>query len=125
MRFAEWKQVALASVVAVSLAGCGREGPATNERIGDEGVAGTTGIREGAEAGFGVADDDVDTFLDGYVREDERFADDTLNYEVNNGIVTATGQVDSQEELTALQSRIRRVPGVRDLNASGVRVGEG
>jgi osmotically-inducible protein OsmY len=68
-------------------------------------------------------DDDVDGFLDDYVREDERFGDDTLDFEVNEGVVTVTGQLDDQEELDALQARIRRVPGVRDVNAERVQVG--
>ena len=53
----------------------------------------------------------------------EMFADDTLDYDVNEGVGTVSGALDSQDELTALRTRIAGVPGVRDVIVTSVAVG--
>ena len=66
-------------------------------------------------------DADVDLFLSDYVREDAAFADDDLDYDVERGVVTVRGIVDSEAERDALVRRLRRVPGVKDVNISQLR----
>ena len=69
-------------------------------------------------------DSDVDLFLPEYVREHHLLADDELEYDVANGAVTIRGSVDSDSERDQLERRVRRVPGVREVDLSGVQVGE-
>lgn len=108
------RAMTFASAVALMLSACGPD-PTKTAAPAETPPATVT-------PDYGLYDDNIDTFLGEYVRESEMFADDELEYDVEQGVVTVTGELDSQEELTALQARVRRVPGVRDLNVAGVRV---
>jgi osmotically-inducible protein OsmY len=56
-------------------------------------------------------------------RRSSIFGDDDLRYEVKEGSVRVHGTVDNQAEREELERRIRRVPGVRDVDMSGVGLG--
>ena len=118
MKPRDLKYFALAFALAVGVSACGAaDGPYENRE-----VAGTTGA---AGAGHpGTYDNDIDTFLGEYIREDTMFGDNELDFDVREGLVRVTGDVDNEAERTALQNRIRRVPGVREVDLQGVRMGD-
>lgn len=107
-----WEYASIATLSLVCIAGCAEEPGSGNEMTNTAAVAGASNH-----------DEDVDRFLPDYVREDEMFADDRLEYDVSNGLVTVRGTLDNEAERDALTRRIRRVPGVRDVNAAGITVG--
>lgn len=79
-------------------------------------ATGTTG-EVAPTTGYADLDRDIDSFLDGYIEMDERFSDNNLNFDVENGVVKVSGSVDSPEEREMLLERLRDVPGVRNVNA--------
>lgn len=103
----------LFAVATGSLGGC-----TTDERAREE----TLGTAR--EAGAAASDDEgLHNFLPEYIRENSIFGDDDLRYEVKEGRVRVHGTVDNQAEREELERRIRRVPGVRDVDMSGVGMG--
>ena len=106
--------VSLVCATALTLGGC-----TGGERTPDEEMAGTV-----ADAGRSAYDDsDLNNFLPDYVREHSVFADDDLQYQVAEGRVRVSGTVSNEAERQELERRIRRVPGVREVDLTGVRVG--
>ncbi|RPJ81205.1 MAG: BON domain-containing protein [Acidobacteria bacterium] len=96
----------------------GRTGTGTTEP-----TAGTSG-EVAPTTGYADLDNDIDSFLDGYIEMDERFSDNNLNFDVENGVVKVTGSVDSPEEREMLLERLRDVPGVRNVNADELALSE-
>lgn len=125
MNLGRLKYVAVVSGLAVGLSACGAQGVDDEDDAAGVAPAPATDYAAIPTANYTMYDEDIERFLPHYVREDERFLDDSLDYDVNEGLVTVKGELPSEEEFTALQSRIRRVPGVRDLDVRGVRVGAG
>ena len=121
MTLGHCKHLAIAATLAVGLAACAEETPYEKEPVPV--TAGTAGIANNEVFDWNTYDRDMQSFLGDYNREHEMFADDTLEYEVRQGTVNVTGDLDSQQELTELQTRIRRIPGVRNVNVGNVRVG--
>lgn len=108
----------LATCAAIAIAAC--EGSPVP---GDNQTEMTNTAARGGAPGPGY-DADVDLFLPDYIREDAAFSDDELDYDVERGVVRVRGAVDSQTERDSLVRRLRRVPGVKDVDASQLRVGE-
>ena len=127
-----WNVAAIAptAVLALAVAACG---PDVDDRVGENDapyrtpVAGDTSGTPGAGTGAGTAnyDTDIDGFLTDYIREDEMFADNDLDYDVSNGQVTVRGTVDSEAERNALDTRIDRVPGVQGVDVANVDIRAG
>jgi osmotically-inducible protein OsmY len=74
------------------------------------------------DAGVSDHDEDLHEFLPDYVDDDELFTDNQLDYNVENGVVRVRGDVDNDAERERLIERVRRVPGVREVNADAVTI---
>jgi hypothetical protein len=104
MRKRSW--IVLAALLAAAAGGCADEPEAVLER---------------GEASY--YDGDVHDFLPDYIDEHPMFTDNELDYWVKEGRVSARGALDTEEERGELERRIRRVPGVRDVDVTGIAVG--
>lgn len=91
----------------------------TAEPVREE-TAGTV-MEAGAPA---YHDSDLRDFLPDHIQEHSILGDDDLQFTVKEGVVSVRGAVDNQKERDELERRVRRVPGVRDVDMSGVSFGE-
>lgn len=122
-----WTRLLMAVVLAggLALAGaCAEERERGMEPMGEDRPTTGTGGEVTPTTGYADLDRDIDSFLDGYIEMDERFSDNQLNFDVENGVVTVRGTVDSMEERDALLDRLRDVPGVRNVRSDELMVSE-
>ena len=98
------------------LAACGPEPP--------EDVTPVTEVPPLTEPEYRVFDAEIAPFLTDYYDDVEVFRDDQLTFAVNDGVVTVTGALDSEHERDQLTAWINAVPGVREVRADQVTVGQ-
>jgi hyperosmotically inducible protein len=71
-----------------------------------------------ANKGEGIANDldgGIETRLDNLVDEEADLADDSIDFDANNGVVTITGTVKSTAERDKVGDLARSQPGVKDV----------
>ena len=105
--------VAGAVLAAFAMGACNAardDGPYDDE-AGQHEEEGQTGLyEEGSASGWysdtvgtsGSYDSDIDRLLAEHYRDNEMFEDDTFDFDVSNGVVTITGEVDNPVERDAL-----------------------
>lgn len=122
-----WTRLLMAVLLAGGLAlvgACADERESGMEPLGTETPAAGTGGEVTPTTGYADLDSDIDSFLDGYIEMDNRFSDNQLDFDVENGVVTVRGSVDSSEERDTLLERLRDVPGVRNVMSDELMVSE-
>jgi osmotically-inducible protein OsmY len=65
---------------------------------------------------------EIGPFLNDHYRDNPMSADDEINFDVQNGVVTLTGDVDSAAERDQLVQWANAVPGVREVKTDGRRI---
>ncbi|RPJ77225.1 MAG: BON domain-containing protein [Acidobacteria bacterium] len=91
------------------------------ERIAETAV-GTSGkvLNELTVAGMDedrveTADDQIKNRLTDAVNTNERLADQSIDFYVNNGVVTVTGEVETQAQKDQISQLVKGTPGVKDF----------
>lgn len=107
-----WTAAAVLTLLPLGLPACGGDDDVKVETLGA--IPDESEMRD-TEA-------QLDAFLTDYVAEDPRFADDPLDYDIVKGVVTIRGTVDSEAERDALAARVRRVPGIRDVDVTKLTI---
>jgi hypothetical protein len=105
MIWLKWMRPVTAGALAVAALSCADDRDATVER---------------GEASY--YDGNINDFLPDYIDEHPLFLDDDLEFWVKEGRVSARGTLDSEDERRQLEYRLRRIPAVRDVDLSGVKV---
>ena len=114
-RATKWRVLAAATMFAVIAVGCAGEPYEEDTGVYDDSIGrGTTDVA------YGAYDAEITPFLERHYRDYDEFADDNLAFDVREGIVSVRGEVDSIAERDRLVSWVDEVPGVREVNATGL-----